>query len=167
MGRLLLLAQRSEAGGERAGGLAREVVDVNCVLADLRPMLRRLVGDNIDLRVAGAPAPATARISTSDLQHVIVNLVANARDVILPHGCIWIAARSFIADDTVTAAHPDVPPGKYVAMDVAYSGHRLSDDMRIASSILRRHRAHLVVETRPERGGRVTVLLRPADAGNS
>ena len=61
------------------------IVDLNDLLADLHKMLRRLMGEDVDLRLVPAPAPALVAGDRTHLEQVFVNLAVNSRDA-MPHG---------------------------------------------------------------------------------
>ncbi len=84
--------------GERAAALTRQllafsrqqvlqpaVVDVNEVLTGMEKMLRRLIGEDIDLDVVWPPRSGTSASAPGQLEQVIMNLVVNARDA-MPNG---------------------------------------------------------------------------------
>ena len=84
--------------GERAAGLTRQllafsrkqvlqprVLDLNRVVGDMRPMLERLMGEDVEVRVALDAEAGTVRADPHQLEQVIMNLVVNARDA-MPGG---------------------------------------------------------------------------------
>jgi PAS domain S-box-containing protein len=98
-----------------------EVVDVNIVLVDMQPMLRRLIGETVELTIRPAGAPAVVRIDPVQLQQVVLNLVVNARDAMPDGGRLEIETFDAAAPP---AGHPsgDAAPGSWVALAVADTG---------------------------------------------
>jgi two-component system cell cycle sensor histidine kinase/response regulator CckA len=162
-----------------------DIIDLNRVVADVSRMLRRLIGENIDLRVDCSAASATTRTDVSHVEQVLINLVVNARDAMPGGGCISVATRCFAADAGFAAAHPGVTPGKYVALEVADNGHGMNEDvlahlfdpffttkspgrgtglgLSVVSSIVAQSDGHILVESTPGHGSRFTVLLPLAE----
>ncbi|MEO8903647.1 MAG: ATP-binding protein [Polyangiaceae bacterium] len=65
--------------------LKPEVLDLNVIISDLGKMLRRLIGEDIELRVCLSARPALVKADPGQIEQVILNLVVNARDA-LEHG---------------------------------------------------------------------------------
>ena len=72
--------------------LQPETLDLNHILAELEKMLKRLIGEDIQLLVRLAPRPALVKADPGQLEQVILNLVVNARDAIESGGRIVIEA---------------------------------------------------------------------------
>jgi two-component system, cell cycle sensor histidine kinase and response regulator CckA len=70
--------------------LKPEVLDLNVIIADLGKMLRRLLGEDIQLRVRLSARPALIKADPGQIEQVIVNLVVNARDAVESGGLIAI-----------------------------------------------------------------------------
>jgi PAS domain S-box-containing protein len=100
---------------------APRVVDVNAHVASLLAMLRRLIGEDIDLRwLPGAGLPPIL-IDTSQLDQVLANLSVNARDAIDGVGRIEIATE--VVDGGAGGVASGLPePGRYVALRVTDDG---------------------------------------------
>ena len=72
--------------------LKPEVLDLNSILGELEKMLRRLIGEDIQLLVQQAARPALIKADPGQIEQVIVNLVVNARDALESGGRISIVA---------------------------------------------------------------------------
>jgi two-component system cell cycle sensor histidine kinase/response regulator CckA len=75
----------------RRAVLAPEILDLNHVVADIAPMLRRVIGEDIELVLAVAPDLRAIKADRGQLEQVIVNLAVNARDAMPAGGRITIA----------------------------------------------------------------------------
>jgi PAS domain S-box-containing protein len=65
--------------------LAPRVLDLNALVLDLEKMLRRVIGEDVELVTRLAPALGRVKADPSQIEHVVMNLVLNARDA-MPHG---------------------------------------------------------------------------------
>src|SRR5204863_3110227 len=72
---------------------APKLIDVAQVLSGLEPMLRCLVGDEIDLATAYAPGLGRVFMDSGQLEQLVMNLAVNARDAITGHGRLTLKAR--------------------------------------------------------------------------
>src|SRR5213083_40879 len=113
-------AAEIKKAGERAAALTRqllaysrrqvlnpEVLDLNRVVADMDRMLRRLIGEDVDLVTRPAPDLDTVRADRGQIEQVLVNLVLNARDAMPQGGAYALLAVSDTGSgmDAETAAH--------------------------------------------------------------
>jgi len=71
--------------------LQPRVIDVNEVVAGMETMLRRLIGENIELHVRLAASPGAIRADVVQVQQAVLNLVINARDAMPNGGSLTIA----------------------------------------------------------------------------
>jgi signal transduction histidine kinase len=124
-----------EQMAERAASLTRQllafsrrqtleprVLSLNAVVQGLTAMLGRLLGEDIELTVRLDPAVAAVRADPTQLEQVIINLVANARDAMPDGGKVTIeTANAELAEASVEPPH-DVAPGPYVRLTVRDSG---------------------------------------------
>jgi PAS domain S-box-containing protein len=106
-------------------------LEPDAVIGAMVPMLRRLIGEDIELNAALAAAPAVVRADRGQLEQVILNLVLNARDA-MPHGGRLTIHTSCGALDAATAARAGtgLAPGTYVVVDVDDNGAGMTDDIR-------------------------------------
>ena len=128
---------------ERAAGLTRQllifsrkqtvqpvVLDLNEVVKDLDKMLRRLIGENIEM--AMVPGKQIGRVKTDPghVGQVLMNLVVNARDAMPKGGQISIAMNNVTLDENYTRSHPGVIPGDYVMLSVSDTGTGMTDEVQ-------------------------------------
>jgi PAS domain S-box-containing protein len=121
--------------GQRAAGLTQQllafsrkqmmemqVLNLGTLLEDLAAMLRRIIGEDIDLVVASDPACGNVRVDPAQMEQVIVNLVINARDAMPNGGRLTVDLANAELDESYTHDHAEVLPGPYVLLSVSDSG---------------------------------------------
>jgi PAS domain S-box-containing protein len=121
---------------ERAAALTRQllafsrkqvfeskVLDVNAVVSGLAPMLRRLIGEDLDFEVVPAPDLGRVKADPSQLEQVIVNLAVNARDAMPQGGALTIETGNVELDETYARRHPGASSGRFVMLAIRDSGH--------------------------------------------
>jgi two-component system cell cycle sensor histidine kinase/response regulator CckA len=124
-----------QKAGTRAGGLTRQLLafsrkqiieptwlDLNLVVADLRAMLGRLIGEDVKvvLRLQPVPSPVTA--DRGQVEQIVMNLAVNARDAMPTGGTLMIETASVELDEHYAKTHLSVKPGPYVALRVTDTG---------------------------------------------
>jgi PAS domain S-box-containing protein len=102
--------------------LQPRVLDINVLIGDLKPMLRRVVFENVDLLVAPRPAAGLIRIDPTQFEQILVNLVVNARDAMAQGGKLTIETADVTLDDAYRQRHLPVMPGDYVMLAVSDTG---------------------------------------------
>jgi signal transduction histidine kinase len=102
--------------------LAPQELDPREVVVDLEKMLRRLIGEDVELRIALQPGTGCVRVDGGQLQQVVLNLVVNARDAMPGGGQITIELTEVDLDDGYAGQHP-MPAGPYVMLAVTDTGH--------------------------------------------
>ena len=101
--------------------LAPSVVDLNLMVVGIQQMLRRLIGETINLITITPPDVGPVRADPGQLEQVIINLAVNARDA-MPDGGRLTIATSNVKVDEGTAQQRGVAPGPYVMLDVSDTG---------------------------------------------
>ena len=102
--------------------LRPEPVDLNAVVSDIEPMLRRLIGEDVELRTELEPDLGWVEADAGQLDQVILNLVVNARDALSSGGTVVLSTANVEHDDAYAAEHPGALPGNYVAVSVSDDG---------------------------------------------
>ena len=122
--------------GKRAASLTRQllafsrqqvldpkVIDLNIAVSDMEKLLRRLIGEDIELLTALAPNLGRVKADQGQLEQVIMNLAVNARDAMPQGGKLIISTENFVMDQAFVRryAYP-VQPGPYVRLSVTDTG---------------------------------------------
>lgn len=112
----------------RKQNLQPELLDLRDTLADLTHLLNRLVGERITLSFDHDPRLTLVRADPRQLEQVIMNLVVNARDAMPDGGAITIETRAEILHESTRRDRVEMPPGAYVVVRVADTGHGIPAD---------------------------------------
>ncbi|MGO8991973.1 MAG: response regulator [Polyangiaceae bacterium] len=98
------------------------VLDLNDVLSGLDKMLRRLVGEDVDLVWAPAQPLGLVRVDPGAIEQVIMNLVVNARDAMPTGGKLKVETANVALDEEHARAHRAAEAGEYVLLNVTDTG---------------------------------------------
>jgi two-component system cell cycle sensor histidine kinase/response regulator CckA len=99
-----------------------KVVDLNELLSSTNKMLKRIIGEDIDLVVLAKATPGRVRIDAGAIEQVVMNLVVNARDAMPKGGKLTIETRNVILDESYVRLHAGVTAGPYVMLAVTDTG---------------------------------------------
>ncbi len=99
-----------------------QVLDLNIVVADLGGMLKRLIGEEIELATVLDPALGRLKADQGHLEQVIMNLVVNARDAMPNGGRLLIETKNAVLDEFSTDQFPDARSGHYTVLTVSDTG---------------------------------------------
>jgi PAS domain S-box-containing protein len=108
--------------------LQPRVIDLNTVVGELGGMLRRIIGEDIDLIVVPKESLGRVRADPGQIQQVIMNLAVNARDAMPKGGQLTIETANADLDDSYVSAHGEVMPGHYVMLAVTDTGVGMDAD---------------------------------------
>ena len=120
--------------GERAASLTRQllafsrkqvlepkVLDLNAIVLDSERLLKRLVGEDVDLVTVRSPL-GRVKADPGHLEQVLMNLVINARDAMPQGGKLTIETANTVLDSTYCRSHAGVEPGPYIMLAVSDTG---------------------------------------------
>jgi signal transduction histidine kinase len=106
----------------RKQALAPSAVDVNQLVAAMDPLLRRTLGEHIDIELVRGAGLWPAMVDPGQLENAILNLCLNARDAMPRGGHLTVETANAALDRAYAEAHPDVAPGQYVMVAVSDTG---------------------------------------------
>jgi PAS domain S-box-containing protein len=102
--------------------VAPQVLDLNDTVAGMLKMLRRLIGEDIDLAYMPGAALWPAKIDPAQIDQILANLCVNARDAIAGVGKVTIETENVVFDEAFCAHHLGFAPGAYVMLAVSDDG---------------------------------------------
>lgn len=109
--------------------LRMELVELDEMMRDLTHLLGRLVGERVRLDLSLSPEVMAVRTDKRQLEQVLMNLVVNARDAMLPEGGeIRILVENFRLDRPLKRDRAVVPPGDYVTIRVVDEGSGIAPE---------------------------------------
>jgi len=102
--------------------LSPKPLDLNALVANLSEILRRTLGEHIQVETVLAGGLWNVNADRSQLENAILNLATNARDAMPEGGKLTIETCNAHLDDRYAAAHVDVPAGQYVLVAITDNG---------------------------------------------
>jgi len=185
-----------QSAADRAASLTRQLLafsrgqpaqskatDLGQLVEQLGSLLRRLIGEHIDLELKQQEGPHIVMADPSQLEQLVVNLCANARDAMPEGGSLEIT----VGRRQITALKPmgHLPTGTYVALSITDSGSGMSPEqidrafdpfyttkalgkgtglgLATVHAIAEQNGGHAVIESALGRGTTIEVLLPPSD----
>jgi two-component system, cell cycle sensor histidine kinase and response regulator CckA len=128
-GRAAELTQRLLAFG-RKQALFSKVVDLNHAVTDVATLLRRLIGEEIELLTVTADRPLLVDVDPAQFEQVLLNLAINARDAMPEGGTLTMTTAACQIDAATASATPDMRPGAYAMITVADTGTGIDDETK-------------------------------------
>jgi signal transduction histidine kinase/ActR/RegA family two-component response regulator len=177
------LTQRLLALGRRQPQ-QRRPVDLGELIDVLRPLLQRLLGENIEVQASLVPGLPPALADRGQLEMALVNLAANARDA-MPYGGKLVLRTSLAQLSGTEARANDLEPGRYLSLEVEDDGQGMDEatlahlfepffttkpqgrgtglGLATVHSVVRQHGGAVTAHSQPGRGTTFRILLPAAD----
>lgn len=141
--RLAKIVQIRRAG-ERAAALTRRlltfsrrqaiqpvVIDLNTVVTEMAEMLRRVIGEHIELRLDLTPDLQQVQVDPAQLHQLIMNLVLNAQDAMPQGGMLTIATANVLLDAAFAQSHPGSQVGPHVMLSIQDTGTGMDSETQV------------------------------------
>jgi CheY-like chemotaxis protein len=106
------------------------LLDLNDVVSGMLKMLRRIIGENIELFWMPGANLWPVKVDPMQVDQIIANLTVNSRDAIAGVGTITIETADVVVDEAYCANHPGSFPGDYVMIALSDNGHGMSTDVQ-------------------------------------
>ena len=136
--------QEIQKAAERAATLTRQllvfsrhqtlkpqVINLNKVMLDIGKMVRRLIGEQIELVILPAQDLGSVKIDPGQFEQVIVNLVINARDSMPNGGKLILETTNIRLDQDYIYRHTGITPGDYIMLAVSDTGSGMTDEVKV------------------------------------
>ena len=107
-----------------------QLADIGKIVADFADLLRRTLGEAIELRLITTGSPHLAVVDASQLHNALLNLAINARDAMLRGGRLTIEISQARLDADYAQMYPEVRTGRYVLIAVTDTGEGMSEEVR-------------------------------------
>ena len=161
--------------------LAPRVLDLNRVVAEVARMLPRLIGENIEVATVLSPDLGRVKVNLGQIEQVILNLAANARDAIQHGGKLTIQTKDVYVREGYSQHHAAVAPGRYVSLAITDTGKGMDQStlsrifepyfttkergkgtglgMAVVYGIVDQNGGHIWVNSEPEQGTKFEIYL--------
>jgi PAS domain S-box-containing protein len=105
-------------------------LSLNQAVAELDKLLRRSLGEDVELQVVLAENLWTVRADPSQVEQILMNLAVNARDAMRHGGKLTVETENVTLDQEYADEHPEVMPGEYVRLSVSDTGEGIPESVR-------------------------------------
>lgn len=109
--------------------LERKYLDANEIILEMEKFLRRVIGENIELKVKPSARDSTVFVDPGQIEQVLMNLCVNARDAMPSGGCLQIETSNVAMDETHLRYNRWARPGQYVEVAVSDTGMGMSPEV--------------------------------------
>lgn len=164
--------------------LERKTLNLNDTINDIMKMLKRIIGEDVEVRVQEAGSLSPVFADAAQVEQVVMNLAINAKDAMPGGGTLTIETRNAKLDEKYRREHSYAKPGKYVEMIVSDNGTGMDAETRnrifepffttketgkgtglglsMVFGIVKQHGGMIEVESEPGRGTSFRIYL-PVD----
>ena len=106
------------------------ILALNQVLQRLDKMLRRMIGEDIELETIPSESLGTVKADPGQMEQVVINLAVNARDAMPEGGKLTIETANVELDEEYALSHVAVTPGRYVMLSLSDTGVGITPEVK-------------------------------------
>lgn len=168
--------------------LTPQIIDLNHLIHNATPLLNRLLGKQVELRVTTDPTLKKVKADPVQIEQIILNLAINARDAMPDGGVLTIETANVVLDAAAVQTMPDLAPGEYVMLSVSDTGTGIAPEhlehifepffttkgdqgtglgLAVVYGVVKQSGGHIVAESKPGRGTTFRIYLPSVAADNS
>lgn len=158
-----------------------KVLDLNDTVAGMLKLLRRLIGEDVELNWVPGANVWPVKLDPSQIDQILANLCVNARDAIGGIGKVTIETRNIVLDEAYCAKYPEAQPGPHVVLEIRDTGHGMDRKtlehifepffttkevgrgtglgLSTVHGIVRQNGGHITVDSEPGRGTTFCIYL--------
>jgi signal transduction histidine kinase/CheY-like chemotaxis protein len=111
--------------------LQPRMLDLNTVVAEMGKMLPRLIGEHIEFSFLPDPSLASIKADPGQIEQVILNLAANARDAMPRGGKLSLRTENVSVNEFEAVKRPPMTPGRYVLLSIGDTGHGMDEATKV------------------------------------
>jgi CheY-like chemotaxis protein len=109
--------------------LQPQTLDVNALVRQFEPLIRRAVGESIGLEVGLCREPLVCEVDPSQLESALLNLAVNSRDAMPRGGMLTVALKRVQRDDDLVRQNPAASPGPWIVLSLEDTGVGMPKDV--------------------------------------
>ncbi len=109
--------------------LEMKLVNVNEVIESFNEMLRRLIGENVEIVTRLSPTIGIVKADPGQIEQILMNLAVNARDAMPNGGTLTIETVVQVLDEAFAELHPGLTPGPHICLTVGDTGHGIDPNI--------------------------------------
>lgn len=134
------LLEQIQKAGERAASLTRQllafgrkqtlqpkVLNVNDIVQDMTKLLRRMIGEDIEMVIHPDPFLGQVQADPSQMEQILMNLASNARDAMPQGGTLTFTTTNIDLEETKSCPDAEILPGSYVMLTVTDTGNGMDE----------------------------------------